>query len=258
MRCYHHQNAPATVVCLGCLRALCDKCASGHEHLCERGYEPSLGAAAINQPCHQHAFEPARGICAGCGQPICVRCSGLVDGQLTCPDCRGRDAVTFGPPQPARRKWSWPRSLGVGGAAAIGLVIALVALLAAGVVVLPGSANAQAGSSASVTPTELVLRHYAELSAGSYETAWQQLSPSFQKQVDFATWANSNAGSRVEPSDLVIASQTPTSATVVGSATVTSSAGTSAVVQGQWTVVLIDGAWRLDSISFMSSVEARR
>ena len=96
--------------------ALCEVCASRHEHYCERGYVPSVGAVSLDEPCHHHAFEPARGICAGCHQPICVRCGALVDGQLACPDCR-QSAVAPGESEPRQPYSVGLRALGVAGAA---------------------------------------------------------------------------------------------------------------------------------------------
>jgi hypothetical protein len=259
MRCYHHADTPATVVCLGCLRALCEVCASRHEHYCERGYKPSLGAAAVDQPCHHHAFEAARGICAGCGQPICVRCAGMVDGQLTCPDCREREvAPSRQMQQVPQEAASWRRALGVVGVTALALVIALVVLLAAGVVALPGSVSAQTGASGSSGLTDLVERHYALIEGGEYQLAWQQLSPSAQSRAGYAEWANSYAGTRITPSALEVSSLSAAEATVVGDVAIGSDGAAQETSRGQWTLCLVDGAWRLDSSSFTSAVSRQR
>jgi hypothetical protein len=257
VHCYHHSNAPAMIVCLGCLRALCEVCASGHEHYCERGYKPSIGAASTDQPCHHHAFEPPRGICAGCGQPICIRCGGMVDGQLTCPDCRQREDVPsqYGAQAPQAGRGG-SRILAVAGVLAAGLVLAVAALLLAGVVALSGSVNAQAGSSGEPAPTDLIQRHYADLAAGEYQAAWQQLSPSAKSQVEFSAWANSYAGTQIAPSALEVASQSPTSATVVGDVTISSGSTVASLGRGQWTLTLVDGAWRLDTTIFTSATDS--
>ncbi len=183
----------------------------------------------------------------------------MVDGQLTCPDCREREVASIGIGYEAREAIGLVSRLrGLAGVVAAGLVIAVIAFLVGGVGALSSGAPALAGSSGNGSPIDLVQRHYSEIAAGRLDVAWRELSPSFQKQVDYTAWANSYAGSRIEPSGLQISAESPSSATVVGSATVTSSAGTSDVVQGQWTLRLIGGEWRLDSATFLTSVEAQR
>jgi len=143
------------------------------------------------------------------------------------------------------------------GIAVVGIAIALVALVATGVVAFPGQASAQAGASAANPPADVVQRHYAELAAREYESAWQQLSPSQQKQLGYGPWVNSYTSSRITPTGLEFVSQTPTAATVVGAVTVTSSGGASMAGRGRWTLSLIDGVWRLDSTSYEGVGSAR-
>ncbi len=198
-------------------------------------------------------------MCSGCGQPICVQCGGMVDGQLTCPDCRQRQDAAYSVVAPSTLAARWPfRALAVAGIAALGVVIAVVALLFAGLVAHSGSANALADSTGAGSPADLVQRHYAVLASGDYQTAWQQLSPSFQSQVQYAAWANPYAGSRIEPSKLDVSSQSGTSATVVGDVTITSDQAAPTIGRGQWTLSLVDSGWRIDTASFMSAMSEER
>ena len=157
-------------------------------------------------------------------------------------------------PQTARGRNRITHMVGI---AAVGIAIALVALVAAGVVAFPGQTSALAGASAASAPAELVQRHYAELAAREYESAWQQLSPSQQKQLGYGPWVNSYTSSRITPTGLELVSQTPTAATVVGAVTVASSGSAPMAGQGRWTLSLIDGAWRLDSTSYEGVSSAR-
>lgn len=257
MRCYHHANAPATTVCLGCFRALCEVCARRHEHFCERRHQPSQVLESLDQPCRDHAFEPARGVCSTCHRPICLRCAETIDGQTTCHDCARRASVPQSiVPRPPRQVRSRQWLLEMLGVVAIAVLIALVALVGAGVVALPRGVNAQAGATGTAAPIDLVQRHCADLAAGEYEAAWQQLSPSAQKLVEFTSWADSYAGFRIEPSKLEVASQSSTSAVVVGDVTITAGSLAPTAGRGPWTLTLVDSAWRIDSIIFTSATSS--
>jgi hypothetical protein len=94
------------------------------------------------------------------------------------------------------------------------------------------------------------------MAAGDYQAAWQQLSPHFQAQLGYERWVNARSSEVFDPVGLEVVARTDSTATVAGGVEVRepgASGGTSRA--GRWDLVLVEGAWRLDSSSVGEGAE---
>jgi hypothetical protein len=261
LNCYNHANATALTICTGCSRALCEICAERHAQACGRGYEPAPYWMDRSQTCYNHIFEPGRALCGRCQRPVCRRCGEMLGGQVVCPECRTFDGTERSAGALGQQRYA-PMDAGrtEGKASSLawvvagGVVLALVAAVAFGTFALPRNVDAQVGASAAASPTDVVQRHYAALQAGDYQTAWQQLSPSSQSQLGYQAWANSYSRTIVQPSGLKILEQSDTSASVAGTIVVIEEGLPPRTGLGRWTLVVVGGTWRLDTMALSGLV----
>ena len=102
-------------------------------------------------------------------------------------------------------------------------------------------------------PADAVRQHYAYINARNFPSAWGMLTPRFRSGLSYENWARGFETTRgVQTPSVAVSGQSGDTATValtVISDDSTPTGQARKTFQGTWSVILVDGIWKLDSAS---------